>query len=126
MGWDFTSDGMRLVLSPEVTDLVRRRLRPAVEEFLGSAGLAIRDVAHWILHPGGRRILEAYREAFGGDDRTLEWTQSSLAKVGNLSSASVLFALSDVLESGRPRGGDRGLMVALGPGFSAEMLVLEW
>ena len=126
MGWDFTQDGMRLVLSREVTDLVRRRLRPVVEAFLDASGLALRDVAHWLLHPGGRKILEAYREAFGFDDGALQWTQGSLARVGNLSSASVLFELSDLLESGRARPGDKAVMVALGPGFAAEMLVLEW
>ena len=126
MGWDFTSRGMRLVLSQEVTDLVRRRLRPVVEAFLSANGLSLRSITHWILHPGGRRIIEAYREAFACDDAALKWTRTSLARVGNLSSASVLFALTDVLESGRAREGDKGLMVALGPGFGAEMLVLAW
>jgi alkylresorcinol/alkylpyrone synthase len=126
MGWNFTSDGMRLVLSQEVADLVTRRLRPVVQAFLAKHGLAEKDIAHWLLHPGGRRIIDAYREGFGLGDRELEWTRGSLARVGNLSSASVLFALDDLLRSGRARAGDRGLMVALGPGFAAEMLVLEW
>jgi alkylresorcinol/alkylpyrone synthase len=126
MGWNFTSDGMRLVLSREVSDLVARRLRPVVEAFLTKEGLSVRDVTHWLLHPGGRRIIDAYREAFALGDRELEWTRGSLARVGNLSSASVLFALDDLVQSGRPRAGDRGLMVALGPGFGAEMVVLGW
>ncbi|HXX95490.1 MAG TPA: 3-oxoacyl-[acyl-carrier-protein] synthase III C-terminal domain-containing protein, partial [Planctomycetota bacterium] len=126
MGWKFTPDGMRLVLSREVTDLVARRLRPVVEGFLRGAGLGVTDVAHWILHPGGRRILEAYRTGFGLGDLELEWTLRSLERVGNLSSASVLFTLGDLWESGRARPGDRALLAALGPGFSAEMLVLEW
>ena len=104
MGWEFTSDGMRLVLSQEVTDLVRRRLRPVVEAFLAANGLTLRNIAHWVLHPGGRRIIEAYRDAFACGDGVLEWTRACLARVGNLSSASVLFTLSDVLASGRPRG----------------------
>jgi alkylresorcinol/alkylpyrone synthase len=126
MRWDFTSDGMRLVLSREVGDLVSARLRPVVEAFLAKAGLSVKDVDHWLLHPGGRRIIDAYREAFSLGDRELEWTRGSLARVGNLSSASVLFALGDLVESGRARAGDRGVMVALGPGFAAEMLVLGW
>lgn len=126
MGWDFTSDGMRLVLSEEVTELVRTRLRPAVDAFLGSAALTIRNITHWVLHPGGRKILEAYREAFEASDRTLEWTTRCLARFGNLSSASVLFILSDVLESGKAKAGDKALVVALGPGFAAEMTVLVW
>ena len=126
MGWNFTSDGMRLVLSQEVADLVTRRLRPVVQSFLAKQGLAEKDIAHWLLHPGGRRIIDAYREGFGLGDRELEWTRGSLSRVGNLSSASVLFALDDLLRSGRARAGDRGVMVALGPGFAAEMLVLQW
>jgi alkylresorcinol/alkylpyrone synthase len=126
MGWDFTSDGMRLVLSKDVGDLVKRRLRPVVEDFLASAGLALKDLEYWILHPGGRRIIDAYRETFACDDDQLRWTRGSLARVGNLSSASVLFTLKDVLDGARPTAGQKGLMVALGPGFSAEMLVLGW
>ena len=83
-------------------------------------------VAHWVLHPGGRKILETYGESFGLSDRMLQWTRGSLAKVGNLSSASVLFILADLLESGRARPGDKGLMCALGPGFASELLLLEW
>jgi alkylresorcinol/alkylpyrone synthase len=126
MGWDFTSDGMRLVLSKDVGELVKQRLRPVVESFLRSAGLALRNLEYWILHPGGRRIIDAYRETFECDDRLLRWTRDSLARVGNLSSASVLFTLKDVLDEARPSPGQKGIMVALGPGFATEMLVLGW
>ena len=117
---------MRLVLSQDVSTLVTGRLRPLVDSFLKEAHLEASQVAHWILHPGGRKIIEAYRAAFELGDRELEWTRGSLARVGNLSSASVLFMLDDLLRSGRPVSGDRALMVALGPGFAAEMLVLRW
>lgn len=126
MGWDFTSDGMKLVLSEQVTELVRTRLRPAVDQFLGSAALTTRNITHWVLHPGGRKILEAYREAFGASERTLEWATRCLAQFGNLSSASVLFILSDVLETAKSKAGDKALVLALGPGFGAEMTVLVW
>jgi alkylresorcinol/alkylpyrone synthase len=126
MGWDFTSDGLRLVLSPQVAELVRTRLRPAVDEFLASAALNVRGISHWVLHPGGRKILEAYGEAFGASERTLSWTTRCLAENGNLSSASVLFILADVLESGKAKTGEKALVVALGPGFAAEMAVLVW
>jgi alkylresorcinol/alkylpyrone synthase len=126
MGWRFTSDGMRLVLSPEVTDLVRRRFGPAVEDLLAEAGWTRDDVGYWILHPGGRRILEAYGEALGLSEEALAWSRRSLAAVGNLSSAAVLFVLADVIAEGRPGPGDRGVLAALGPGFGAELLVLEW
>lgn len=126
MGWDFTSDGMRLVLSKDVGELVKHRLRPVVESFLRSAGLALRNLDYWILHPGGRRIIDAYRETFACTDDLLRWTRDSLARVGNLSSASVLFTLKDVIDEARPSAGEKGIIVALGPGFSTEMLMLGW
>jgi alkylresorcinol/alkylpyrone synthase len=126
MGWSFTSDGMRLRLSREVTDFVKERLKPVVESFLRDSSVTLDRVAHWVLHPGGRKILETYRDSFGLSDRMLQWTRGSLSKVGNLSSASVLFILADLLESGRAHPGDRGLMCALGPGFASELVLLGW
>ena len=125
MGWNFTSEGMRLVLSKDVVDLVRTRLRPVVECVLRSAGLGLGDVSRFLFHPGGRRVIDAYRDTFGCGEDALAFTRGSLARVGNLSSASVLFILEDVLEA-RPSPGEKGLLVALGPGFAAEMLVLGW
>lgn len=126
MGWHFTSDGMRLKLSERVTGFIRERLHPEVGRFLAESSMPPDRVNFWVLHPGGRRIIEAYHDVFGLDDRALKWTRSSLANVGNLSSASVLFTLADVLARGNPREGDRGFMIALGPGFASEMLLLNW
>jgi alkylresorcinol/alkylpyrone synthase len=125
MGWDFTSEGMRLVLSKDVVDLVKTRLRPVVECVLRSAGIGLADVTRFLFHPGGRRVIDSYRDTFGCDENALRFTRGSLARVGNLSSASVLFILEDVVED-RPAPGEKGLLVALGPGFAAEMLVLGW
>jgi alkylresorcinol/alkylpyrone synthase len=126
MGWAFTSDGMRLLLSKEVTDFVKERLKPVVLEFLDKQSLTMNHIAHWVLHPGGRKIIETYRDAFGLSERMLRWTAGSLARVGNLSSASVLFILSDLLDSGRAHPGDKGLLCALGPGFASELVLLGW
>lgn len=126
MGWRFTSGGMRLVLSQEVAELLRRRFKPVVQDFLASVGLAVGDVTHWVLHPGGRRIIEAYQEALDCSAETLAWTRDSLARVGNLSSASVLFVLSDMLKGTPHSKGERALVAAPGPGFGMEMVVLEW
>lgn len=126
MGWSFTGDGMRLLLSKEVTDFIGEQLKPVIAAFLKDNALAQKDITHWVLHPGGRRIIETYHSAFGLSEKDLRWTRNSLAKIGNLSSASILFILSDILESRTPKPGDRGLMCALGPGFASELLLLEW
>jgi alkylresorcinol/alkylpyrone synthase len=126
MGWAFTSDGMRLVLSKEVTDFIGEKLQPVVDAFLSDQRLRASQIAHWVLHPGGRRILDTYRKVFGLTERDLRWSAGSLSRVGNLSSASILFILGDLIDSGLPKPGDRGLMCALGPGFASELLLLEW
>ncbi len=122
MGWAFTADGLRLVLSESITGLLKSRLRGAVEEALDGTG----PVQHWALHPGGRRILEAYAEVLGLDEAALGWARRSLAQVGNVSSASALFVLADLLAAGAPRPGERALLAAPGPGFGLETVVLSW
>ena len=126
MGWNFTEDGMRLILSREVPAFVATGVAPVVNQFLDSQGLSLADFRHLILHPGGARVMATYRSVFGLDDDALENTRETMRRYGNQSSASVLFMLNDLVASGRPGPGDTGFMMALGPGFAAEMLTLEW
>ena len=121
MGWRFTSDGLRLVLAESITGLLRSRLKEAVE-----AALAGERAQFWALHPGGRKILEAYAATLGLSERDLAWSKSSLARFGNVSSASALFVLADLLAAGVARAGDRALVAAPGPGFGLETVVLAW
>jgi alkylresorcinol/alkylpyrone synthase len=126
MGWRFTSDGMRLVLSEQVPPIVLGPLRQALHSFLRENKFRLGQIDHWVLHPGGKKILDTFAHAFELREEQLVWSRGSLARVGNLSSASVLFVLGDLLTSARPRDGDKGLMAALGPGFAAEMVLLGW
>jgi alkylresorcinol/alkylpyrone synthase len=126
MGWDFTDTGFQVVLSAEVPRITRENLGADVDAFLASQGLSRGDVRHWIAHTGGPKVLEAFQAALALPDGALERSWRSLEEVGNLSSASVLFVLGDLLASGDPRPGDRGLLVAMGPGFCAEMVLLQW
>ena len=119
MGWDFTDDGLRLVLSKRVPEMVRRHLAPMIRGFVED-----RPIRHWVLHPGGPRVLEAYAEALGLTDEQLEPSRSLLARYGNLSSASVLFILKEALPRGAP--GDFGLVASVGPGFAGELVLLQW
>jgi alkylresorcinol/alkylpyrone synthase len=123
MGWDFVDDGFRLVLSKSVPGIVVEKVAPATKRILESWGVAVGDVRHWALHPGGAKVLEAWEAAFGIDVR---WSRESLRRVGNLSSAAVLFILQDILKSGAPRAGDRGVVAAVGPGFALEAALLKW
>jgi alkylresorcinol/alkylpyrone synthase len=126
MGWRFTGDGMRLVLSRDIPKLVGSHVAPVVQEFLRDAGLSVANITHHILHPGGAKVMATYRSAFGLSDEALSIARDCMRTFGNLSSAAVLVMLSNLVASGAPRSGDTGLMLALGPGFAAEMLALAW
>lgn len=126
MGWDVGDGGFRVVLSAEVPEVVRRHLRADVDAFLGAQGLARADVAHWICHPGGPRVLEAFEAALELPRAAFARTWRSLEAVGNLSSASVLFVLADTLAEVRAAPGTHGLLLAMGPGFCSELVLLRW
>jgi len=126
MGWDVTSDGFQVVLSGDVPEVVRRFVRADVERFLADQGLALSDVGSWVCHPGGPKVLRAFEEALELRDGELQVTWDSLARVGNLSSASVLLVLGDTMAERRPPPGTWGLLLALGPGFCSELVLLRW
>jgi alkylresorcinol/alkylpyrone synthase len=126
MGWRFTDDGMRLVLSRDIPSLVGSRVAPVVHDFLSDAGLSFTHIRHHILHPGGAKVMATYRSAFGLPDEALSIARECMRQFGNLSSAAVLVMLSNLIASGVPQSGDTGLMLALGPGFAAEMLAIVW
>lgn len=126
MGWDVGDDGFKVVLDRSVPALVRGHLAADVDAFLADHGLTRGAIASWICHPGGPAVLEALEAALGltRDDLAITW--DSLRDVGNLSSASVLFVLRDTLAQRRPPPGSHGLLLAMGPGFCAEMVLLRW
>ena len=125
MGWDIDGSGFRLVLSPDVPKVVERYLGDDVSNFLAAHGSSIEEVGTWVSHPGGPKVIEAITATLGLSDDALELTWRSLAEVGNLSSASVLHVLRDTIAK-RPEPGTSGLMMAMGPGFCSELVLLRW
>ena len=126
MGWDIVDSGFKVVLSPKVPDLVRQELRGNVDAFLQAHGLRRADIAHFVCHSGGPKVLEAFEDALEVPREKLQLSWDSLQNAGNLSSASVLFVLHDLLASGAAKPGDKGLLLAMGPGFCSELVLLEW
>jgi alkylresorcinol/alkylpyrone synthase len=126
MGWDVGSEGLRLVLSPSVPDVVESNIGDDVKGFLHDHDLAMSDVTAWVSHPGGPKVLEAVQAALGVPREALAVTWRSLERIGNLSSASVLFVLHDTLRDVAPPPGTPGLMLAMGPGFCSELVLLRW
>ncbi|BBY80261.1 type III polyketide synthase [Mycolicibacterium pulveris] len=125
MGWDISSDGMELVLAADLPAVVERYLGDDVAGFLASHGLTVEDVGAWVSHPGGPKIIDAIVDTLGLPDDALELTWRSLSEVGNLSSSSVLFVLRDTIAK-QPPPGSPGVVIAMGPGFCSELVLLRW
>ncbi len=126
MGWDIGGSGFRIVLAPTVADVVRDNLGGNVKEFLAEEQLDIADVKHWVAHPGGPKVLIAMQEALGVASEVFDVTWRSLHSVGNLSSASVLHVLQDTMRDHPPGLGEPAVMMAMGPGFCSELVLLSW
>lgn len=125
MGWDVGATGLRIVLGAEVPDLVREHVRGDVDGFLADHGLNRAEIDWWVCHPGGPKVLDAMEEALEVDHDALALTWSSLRRVGNLSSASVLHVLADTLRLRTPEPGSYGVLMAMGPGFCLELVLLQ-
>ncbi|KQH79054.1 polyketide synthase [Mycobacterium gordonae] len=125
MGFDVGAGGFELVLSKDVAAVVEQYLRTDVTGFLAEHGLTTADIGAWVTHPGGPKIIEAITETLNLPAEALELTWRSLGEIGNLSSASVLHVLRDTLAK-PPPSGSPGLMIAMGPGFCSELVLLRW
>jgi alkylresorcinol/alkylpyrone synthase len=126
MGWKVTEKGFRITLSPEVPVLIRENLGRDVDQFLGDHDLKKSDIGSWVLHTGGPKVLEATAAALELNNGQLDASWDCLRKVGNLSSASVLVVLEDVMRNRRPTPGTLGVLAAMGPGFCSELVLLKW
>jgi alkylresorcinol/alkylpyrone synthase len=126
MGFTFPRGRQRILLSKDIRHVGAEMMGELVAEILQTHGFTFSDVRHWVLHSAGVRVLEQAQRHLGLTDADLAASRAVLRRFGNMSSATVLFVLREVLEQRRPQPGDRGLMIALGPGFAAEGAVLQW
>jgi alkylresorcinol/alkylpyrone synthase len=122
MGWDIKGDGFGVVLSPELPGLMRKRLAPAVRDFLDANGMSLGEFTGFLLHPGGAKILETAQKVLGLTPDDLALSAGILRDFGNMSSPTALFALDRAV-----KGGARGphLMIAFGPGFSGYFVAVD-
>jgi alkylresorcinol/alkylpyrone synthase len=126
MGWAVSENGFRIVLSPGVPNLIQRQLGSDVDRFFTDLGHVREDVGSWVLHTGGPKVLQATEAALGLENGELAASWDCLRRTGNLSSASVLVVLEEVMKNRRPASGTLGLLAAMGPGFCTELVALAW
>ncbi len=124
MGWELQDDGLKVIFSRDIPSIVAEVALPNISQFLSSHKLSLTDIEHFILHPGGKKVLDAYEVALGIDHLKTEVAREIIAEYGNMSSATILFVLQRFLSRAKPE--DFGLLAALGPGFSSELLLVQW
>jgi alkylresorcinol/alkylpyrone synthase len=125
MGWEVNDRGLKVVFSRDIPAIVRSLTLPALLEFLSTQHLTLQDVKHFIIHPGGMKVIEAYEQTLSLQEGTLDRPRAILRQYGNMSSATVLFILEDFIRTQAIHPGDYGLVSALGPGFSSEMILIQ-
>jgi alkylresorcinol/alkylpyrone synthase len=125
MGWDIRNNGLYVIFSKDIPAIVAKWLKPVVEEFLDEHELTRNQISHFIAHPGGKKVIQAYEKAFCFDHKMTEDAAFILKKYGNMSSPTIFYVLERTLKKQIPSG-EIGLACALGPGFSTELLLMRW
>lgn len=125
MGWDIKNNGLHVVFSKSIPAIITKWLGPFIHEFLNEQQLSIQQLKYFIAHPGGKKVLQAYEEALNFTEDFTSISRDILKNHGNMSSPTVLYVLEQfMLKDSQPN--DYGLLVALGPGFCGEAVLLQW
>jgi alkylresorcinol/alkylpyrone synthase len=125
MGWNVSSSGFQLVMSRDVPKMADDHLGGEIDRFLADHGLTTADIGTWVCHPGGPKVLDSITNAVGMPAEALRHSWESMRDNGNISSASVLDVLDRTIATA-PTEGSLGVMLAMGPGFGFELLLLGW
>ncbi|WP_103914660.1 type III polyketide synthase [Halpernia humi] len=125
MGFQLTNSGLKMILDIEVPDTIAAHFPEIVHPFLAKQNLKIDDVDYLIFHPGGKKIVQMVEGLFSELGKNIDTTKEILRLYGNMSSATVLYVLEDIINQ-KPQKGEIGLMLSFGPGFSAQRVLLEW
>ncbi|MFL6009374.1 MAG: type III polyketide synthase [Rubrobacteraceae bacterium] len=120
MGWELVETGLKVQLSKSVPQIVQERFRANLTQACASLGLDFEELEHFVLHPGGAKVLDAFEEVLGIEPGGLTYSRTVLRECGNMSSVTVLFILERFLRSTECARGGLGVLSAMGPGFSAE------
>jgi predicted naringenin-chalcone synthase len=119
-------DDSYLHLIRELPDVAAQGLGELVDDFLESSGIEREAIDHWLVHPGGRRIIESVQEALGLSHEDLLDSYEVLAKHGNVGTPSIFYVMRNMLDRCEPRPGELGLMVTVGPGVTVGLMLMQW
>lgn len=125
MGWDVVEDGLKAIFSKDIPTIVRKEVKSNIETILKSNQLSISDLKHYAVHPGGAKVLKEYEESLGLFNGSFMHSRKVLKEHGNMSSATVLYVIKEIMNEKNMQGGEYGIISALGPGFSSEILLFK-
>jgi alkylresorcinol/alkylpyrone synthase len=125
MGWNILNEGMQVVFAKAIPAIVAKHARANISRFIAQHNLTLENLKHFLIHPGGAKVVDAYREALGVNCNGLRMSEEILRENGNMSSVTVLYILERFLSEGAGGDGDYGIISALGPGFSSETLLFR-
>lgn len=126
MSFTVTDEGFRMYLSSYVPDVLAANVNEFAARLLDRHGLRREDIRFWGIHPGSKRIVEYLQEQLDLTDEQVCFSLDTLSNYGNMSSATVLFVLDNIIRNGAPQPGDYGVLMAFGPGLTMESLLVQW
>lgn len=125
MGWDVRNSGLKVIFSKDIPTIVHKSVRQNIQEIAGHSNLGLGEIKHYVIHPGGPKVIDAYEKALGLENNEMRFTRSVLRKHGNMSSPTVLYVLKEFMDRHEYGSGEYGLISALGPGFSSELIIFR-
>ena len=126
VGFQFKSGKLRIILSKDIRDAAGGLASRVISTLLMKAGLAKEDIAHWVIHSGGRKVIDSIKQEVGLTEEQLHHSRCVLKNFGNMSSPTVLFVLQETLRHSQPKPGDLGVLLAMGPGLAIEAGLIRW
>ncbi len=125
MGWEFVESGLKAIFSKDIPNIIKNKVSKEIKMFLKTNNLKTSDIKHYLLHPGGTKVIEEFESSLNINSNSTKYTKEVLQKYGNMSSPTVIYVINEFLNSGEYEKGDLGLIASLGPGFSSEVLLFQ-
>ena len=125
MGWEVVESGLKAIFSKDIPTIVRKEVKTNIEELLNKNGLSVSDLTHFAVHPGGAKVLLEYEASLCLPEGAFIESRKVLREHGNMSSPTVLYVLKEIMDTKKYNTGEYGIISALGPGFSSEIILFE-
>ena len=126
VGFQFRAGKLRIVLSKDIRDEAGPLVARLIDHMLLQNDLRKDEITHWIIHSGGRKVIDSIKQELGLSEEQLKHSRCVLRNYGNMSSPTVLFVLNETMHKSTPQPGDTGVMLAMGPGLAIEGAIVRW